>query len=75
METEYQPRRKSGRCANGNERDGGALYHAVPDHDPWAKALCGTKPGDRGNGWSEYAGESVTCKRCIKKQERGVGHD
>jgi hypothetical protein len=45
--------RLAGRCANGGERDGGALYHAVRGYC----ALCGAKPGKRSAGWSMYPGE------------------
>lgn len=62
----YQPKSMSGRCANGAERDAGKLYHAV-EGAGWGKALCGAKPGLRGNGWSEHLGEKVTCPRCLKK--------
>lgn len=66
------PRIKSGRCANGAERDQGTVTHAVPDdsHPSWKKALCGTAPGYRGNGWKEVdARDRVTCARCLKKME------
>lgn len=65
--------RMTGRCSTGAERDGGALYHAirVPEGgiDGWERAICGAKPGDRGNGWSDYAGDRATCPRCLKKLE------
>lgn len=58
----YLVLRKTGRCANGNERDGGRAYHAVRN----GRALCGTEPG-RLSGWSDSAGENVTCARCLHK--------
>ena len=56
----------TGRCANGAQRDAGILYHAVKIGE-W-KAVCGAVHGRRSR-WSEYHGEKVTCKRCIKKLE------
>lgn len=74
----YLPLRMTGRCRNGFERDGGRLYHAVqadlpatpqdPVHlDGWRAALCGATPGRRGNGWSTYEGDTVTCPRCLSR--------
>ena len=66
----YDIRRMTGRCANGAERDGGALYHAVPIDEFGAyhsNAVCGAKPGRHSVGWSSYPGENVTCKRCIRR--------
>jgi hypothetical protein len=64
------PLRKTGRCASGAELDGGTLYHAVPmGSNPWSRALCGTAPGKRGNGWSQYPGEKVTCVKCLLKTQ------
>jgi hypothetical protein len=66
----YDIRRMTGRCANGAERDGGALYHAVPIDAFGAyhsNAVCGAKPGKRSVGWSGYPGQTVTCKRCIRR--------
>ena len=67
--------RKTGRCATGSERDGGVRYHAVPidgiaGGGSWAKALCGSRPGDRGNGWSVYQGDAVTCPACLRRLPR-----
>lgn len=58
----YSILRKTGRLANGFEGGGGALYHAVVN----GAALCGTRPG-RLSDWGCYAGEKVTCKKCISK--------
>lgn len=68
------PLRMTGRCASGAERDGGAIFHAVPEaeHYRWGKAVCGAKPGSRGNGWGEYSGDAVTCTRCLKKLNHSV---
>jgi hypothetical protein len=65
-------RRMTGRCATGAERDGGALYHAVPaaNWPSWQPALCGAKPGARGNGWALDRGETVTCPCCLRAVER-----
>lgn len=64
----YEPMRMTGRCASGLEADGGTRYHAV-NGGGWDRAACGATPGSRGNGWSEYKGEEVTCPRCLKKVE------
>ena len=63
-------RAKAGRCFNGAERDQGVVTHAVPcaAFPSWEKALCGTRPGQRGNGWKVPASSGeVTCIRCLKK--------
>lgn len=53
-----------GRCANGAERDGGRVRHAVRDH----RALCEAAPGRRSAGWSPHqADDCVTCRQCLKK--------
>lgn len=57
----YEPRRLTGRCSNGAERDGGVVYHAVAG---W-KAACGAEPGRRSAGWSQHGGEAVTCPKCL----------
>lgn len=67
MAESYEPRRMTGRCASGAERDRGRLYHAVPAHGHgWTKALCGAQPGRRGNGWSDCPGAEVTCPGCLR---------
>ena len=61
-------RAKTGRCANGSERDAGTVFHAVESgrFPCWDKALCGTAPGKKGNGWQlQTLLHSVTCKRCL----------
>ena len=68
--TTYRILSKTGRCSNGYHRDGGVLYHAVTgEWGDWEKALCGTVPGKRGNGWSAYPGTDVTCPKCLAKLE------
>lgn len=62
MADNFRVLRKTGRCANGAERDGGRVYHAVRGH----RALCGTEPG-RLSDWSDQPGDNVTCLRCINK--------
>ncbi len=59
--------RKTGRCANGGERDGGRIYHAVENH----KALCRAEPG-RLSGWSSSEGENITCARCLRKLSKAI---
>lgn len=58
---------RTGRCANGFERDGGTIIHAVPRHSD--RALCGVRPGRRSAGWSENwdCYSQATCPRCLKK--------
>lgn len=67
---EYISARKIGRCFNGFERDRGTVTHYVQDWqhygDSWSKALCGTEPGIRGNGWSK-SDKNVTCTKCISR--------
>jgi len=70
-----QPRRLAGRCVDGSERDGGALYHGVEAGQH--TALCGAKPGRRSIGWSMHKGDGVTCARCLSKlkAKRRQGYD
>lgn len=61
--------RKAGRCANGAERDGGNIYHAVPKLS-WV-ALCGDKPGRHSGGWGnegvvEGGPTAPTCPACVR---------
>ena len=58
--------RKPGKCANGNERDGGTIYHGVLGQRgrPGLVALCGSEPAHE---WSVHEGASVTCERCLKR--------
>ena len=63
---------KTGRCANGAQRDGGRVVHAAwidPRSFPhWGPALCGTKPGRTSGGWDvDLEMETVTCKKCAAK--------
>jgi hypothetical protein len=64
----YETCRLSGRCANGNERDGGYIYHAVA-RGSWI-ALCGKKPGRTSGGWCENLEAQVTCPKCKRLLER-----
>ncbi len=63
--TAYEILRLAGRCANGAERDGGRIYHAVPRMR--STAMCGATFGSRSAGWSSQVGREVTCGRCVKK--------
>lgn len=69
----YVAARKVGRCFNGAHRDAGTIIHLVPERtangDWFLKALCGTTPGRRGNGWTESE-HLATCKKCLAKQEK-----
>lgn len=61
---------KSGRAFNGAHRDAGKIIHLVPPFGftSWDKALCGTSPGSRGNGWTKAMDhEAVNCPKCIRK--------
>ena len=60
-------RRKIGRCANGAERDGGYVYHAILKNG-WT-AVCGAEPGRKSAGWSheDQPLDKVSCPRCTKK--------
>lgn len=60
----------AGRCANGSERDGGTVVHAVPERR--STALCGAKPGRRSAGWGEPLPTGITCVRCYRKTNRGL---
>lgn len=66
------PAVKSGRGWNGFHLDAGTIVHAVEPlppktGGPWfTKAVCGTQPGIRGNGWSEVSRE-INCPKCLKK--------
>lgn len=69
--------RKTGRCADGAQRDAGRVSHVVLTESPlqtpgWSPALCGTRPGRRlGNGWVEVDGaEAPSCPRCARAAER-----
>ena len=45
------------------------LLHLVSDEDPFARALCGTRPrSKRGEGWSAPLDESPTCRVCAGKR-------
>lgn len=67
---------KSGRAFNGAHRDAGIIVHLVPPLPDtvsrasfWGdKALCGVKPGRRGNGWADAYSE-VNCEKCIRKDK------
>lgn len=60
---QYRALRKTGRCADGNERGRGSLYHAV--NRTTMRSLCGSNPGRLSAGWSETDGDAVTCPRCL----------
>lgn len=65
----YYVRTMIGRCATGAQRDAGKLRHAVgsPADPCWDRALCGARPGLRGNGWSTLDTRDVSCPRCQRK--------
>src|SRR3954466_13144529 len=46
-----------------------SLLHLVLGEDPFARALCGTKPyGKRGRGWAAPLDEPPTCRVCAGKR-------
>ena len=63
---------KSGRCANGYERDHGRVIHLVdqPNREDYSMrpALCGTTPGRRSAGWSTRE-QPATCPKCLKRAQ------
>ncbi len=66
----YTPAILAGRCANGYERDHGAVVHFVAYQNhlfntSWT-SLCGKRPGARSAGYSALKAK-VTCTKCIKK--------
>jgi len=69
------PARKIGRCFNGAERDRGTIVHLVEEQpvtscgDWFDKALCGSQPGFRGNGWTK-SDKDANCPKCLKKQSK-----
>lgn len=60
-------RYKIGRCANGAERDGGYVRHAILKNG--CTAVCGAQPGRSSAGWSHEAEtlDKVSCPKCLKK--------
>jgi hypothetical protein len=66
----YVAMRLLGRCANGNEADGGRIYH-IKGASHW-KALCGAQPGRRSAGWADHPDatkpvEQSTCLKCLER--------
>lgn len=64
--------RLAGRCANGAERDGGRIYHAVAlvgECSLGGVALCGKTYGRKSAGFV-WETAPVTCPRCKKKMEK-----
>ncbi|WP_274644158.1 hypothetical protein [Pseudomonas serbica] len=60
----YLALQKTGRRANGNERDHGSVVHAVKS-GAW-DAFCGAHP-QGSSDWSCTESEAVTCDRCLLK--------
>lgn len=65
----------AGRCANGNERGGGRVVHAMEVADDHkydsgfqGKAICGATYGARSAGFSECdKGTEISCTKCLRK--------
>lgn len=55
---------KTGRRADGANRDHGKVVHAVKPGS-WT-AFCGTQPQGSGD-WSAWESPEVTCAKCLKK--------
>ena len=77
--TEMRPARKTGRCANGFERDKGAVVHWISNEAAAAaessysflKATCGATPGPNTAGWHPLpGGTALTCPACIRRQNQ-----
>lgn len=71
----FTPVRKTGRCANGAERDAGSILHLLneqkPSHPNWDRALCGTVPGRLSAGWDiDVDNGPRICDRCLNKAVR-----
>jgi len=64
-------RHLTGRCANGYERDGGDIVHALQEGDSFV-ALCGAKAGKRSAGWSVWEDDDLTCMRCLLKAKAHI---
>lgn len=71
------PATKSGRCANGFERDQGRVVHGLLVTETqmrsgayWLPALCGSRTGKRSAGWCDRKDLAVTCPKCLKKMEK-----
>ena len=66
---EYIAVRMMGRCANGNEADGGKKFHALRKDGLSYQAVCGAAPGPHSAGWADYPDvikpvTDVSCPRC-----------
>jgi hypothetical protein len=72
---QYSTVTKSGRGFNGAHRESGTIVHLilprpVGEGGFWSgKALCGTSPGQRGNGWTD-SNKPASCPACLKKQRK-----
>lgn len=61
----YQALTKTGRRANGAQRDHGTKVHAVRFGE--YAAVCGTEPGRRADWSTPYKTRDVTCPRCLAR--------
>lgn len=71
MKGQIIPAVLGGKGANGNERDKGAIVHAVKNLHPTlldlsSTAECGKQHGPRSVGFVARRGEAVTCPKCLK---------
>lgn len=68
--------RAAGRCADGAQRDGGRVHHAVRSRGATIfsheRAVCGFVPGRLSAGWvtDDPAPNGVTCKTCRARLDR-----
>jgi hypothetical protein len=62
-------RTMTGRCRRGLDKTGLKVHALQFDgrYPSWARAMCGAKPGDRGNGWSQWKAPQVDCPECLKR--------
>jgi len=71
---------KTGTCKSGAESDRGYIVHYVENYGfpSWNKAICGTVPRSKGNGWNDSKAYSVyrgvestmsVCPNCLKKAQ------
>ena len=78
-EGRYRFTHLAGQCRTGSDRTG-YVVHLLPEGNNW-KALCGTEPGKRSAGWSEYTDQELTCVDCksrftqLQAPERGQPDD
>jgi hypothetical protein len=75
---DYIIAKKTGRSANGFERDHGMIFHALPVVESSklfaAKTLCGTQPGRRSD-WSQWKGHALHVPNVLRRSIIRRRHD